>query len=86
VKGMLYYVEIYLGIFVGSFCYFVCFSIAGMLVIGDYAMFVGMLCLTFVLIKDEKTKEVIVSNICLLVVILILWFSDDTFQGTSKNV
>lgn len=63
-----------------AFAILYAFQSLGMLVIGDYAMFVGMLCLTFVLIKDEKTKEVIVSNICLLVVILILWFSDDTFH------
>ena len=56
------------------------FQFLGMMAMGDYAMFVGMLFLTFVLIKDEKIKEMIASNICLIVVILILWSSDETFH------
>lgn len=63
-----------------AFAILYAFQLLGMMAVGDYAMFVGMLCLTFVLIKEEKIKEVIASNVCLLVVILILWFSDDTFH------
>lgn len=77
---MLYYAKICWVVHVYSFCYFICVSVPWNDAVGDYAMFVGMLFLTFVLIKDQKIKEMVASNVCLLIVILILWFSDDTFH------
>ncbi|GHU37978.1 hypothetical protein FACS1894192_08330 [Bacilli bacterium] len=56
------------------------FQLLEMIEIGDYAMFVGMLVLTFILRKDGKIKEIIASNICLLAIIVILWFSNHTFR------
>ena len=74
---MLKFVGWYMSI---AFAILYAFQFLGMMAVGDYAMFVGMLFLTFVLIKDQKIKEMVASNVCLLIVILILWFSDDTFH------
>ena len=74
---MLKFVGWYMSI---AFAILYAFQFLGMMAVGDYAMFVGMLFLTFVLIKDQKIKEIVASNVCLLIVILILWFSDDTFH------
>lgn len=63
-----------------AFAILFAFQAIGMTVMGDYMMFVGMLCLSFVLIKDDRIKEMIASNICLAVVILTLWFSEHTFH------
>jgi hypothetical protein len=63
-----------------AFVYFVCIPVDWNDGMGDYMMFVGMLCLSFVLIKDDRIKEMIASNICLAIVILTLWFSEHTFH------
>lgn len=63
-----------------AFAILFAFQSIGMTVMGDYMMFVGMLCLSFVLIKDDRIKEMIASNICLAIVILTLWFSEHTFH------
>ena len=39
-----------------AFAILFAFQSIGMTVMGDYMMFVGMLCLSFVLIKDDRIK------------------------------
>ncbi|GAB2023688.1 hypothetical protein RyT2_27650 [Pseudolactococcus yaeyamensis] len=63
------------------------FQTVGMMEVGVHLTCLGMLFLTFNLVKNDKIKEIIVSNVCMMTVLLVLRFSEKTFRyipNTSK--
>lgn len=55
------------------------FQAIGLLALGEHILFIAMLFLSFLFVKNNKVNQMIAVNLSVGFVILILWFSHRTF-------